>query len=188
VKRLLILVALLVPLDAFATELKIATWNLDWLTTRPAGAVGLPADVIPRSDDDFNRLAQYASELKADVVAIQEVDGLPVASKVFPLDQYSIHMTGDHVTQRVGIVVRRGLRYDINPDLTALSANHLRSGADLTLHLGASDLRILAVHLKRGCNTAPPKKAKSRDCETLWEQIPPLTIGSLFGVRKPFHS
>jgi endonuclease/exonuclease/phosphatase family metal-dependent hydrolase len=175
VKHLIILLALLVSFPAAAAELKIATWNLDWLTTRSAGDPELPPDVTPRAEEDFTRLAQYAKDLDADVVAIQEVDGFAAASKVFPRDQYSIHMTRDHVVQRVGIVVRRGLRYDINPDLTALGAKHLRSGADITLHLGGSDLRILAVHLKTGCRDVPLTKTKSRVCEELRDQIAPLS-------------
>lgn len=174
-KCVVFLFALLMPLRAFSAELKVATWNLDWLTTRSAGDPDLPSDVTPRSEDDFGRLAQYAKELDADVVAIEEVDGFSAATKVFSRDQYSIHMTHDHVVQRVGIVVRRGLRYDVNPDVTALGGKHLRSGADITLHLGASDLRILAVHLKKGCREVPLPKAKSRVCEELRDQIPPLT-------------
>jgi endonuclease/exonuclease/phosphatase family metal-dependent hydrolase len=174
-KRLLALLVFLHPLPAVSADLKIATWNLDWLTTRSAGEAGLPADVTPRSDDDFARLAQYAQELNADVVAIEEIDGFPAATKVFPRDQYSIHMTRDHVVQRVGIAVRRGLHYDKNPDVTALAANHLRSGADITLHLGASDLRVLAVHLKKGCRDAPMATAKGRACLELREQIPALS-------------
>ena len=170
-----LLLILLVPLAAQAADLKIATWNLNWLTTRAAGDRGLPADVMPRSDDDFGRLAEYARELNADVVAIQEVDGFPAASKVFPRDQYAIHMTRDHVVQRVGIAVRRPLRYDANPDVDALSANHLRSGADITLHLGGSDLRVLAVHLKKGCREVPMAKARSLSCEELRDQLPILT-------------
>ncbi len=169
-----VLLALLLPLPAFCAELKIATWNLDWLTTRSAGDRSLPSDVTPRSEEDFNRLAQYAQKLNADVVAIEEVDGFAAASKIFPRDGYSIHMTRDHVVQRVGIVVRRGLRYDMNPDLTGLSSNHLRSGADITLHLGTSDLRILAVHLKKGCREVPLPNANSHVCEELREQVPLL--------------
>jgi endonuclease/exonuclease/phosphatase family metal-dependent hydrolase len=175
VKRVLMLIALLFPAQAFSAELKIATWNLDWLTTRPAGDRGLPNDVTPRSEEDFGRLAQYAKELDADIVAIQEVDGFPAASKVFSREDYSIHMTRDHVVQRVGIVVRRGLRYDMNPDLTAISGNHLRSGADITLHLGGSDLRVLAVHLKKGCRDIPLERARGRACEALQDQVSPLS-------------
>lgn len=173
-KRILVLLCLLLPLPALSAELKIATWNLNWLTTRSPGDPDLPSDVMPRSDGDFALLAQYAKELNADVVAIEEIDGFAAATKVFAHDQYSIHMTHDHVVQRVGIVVRRGLRYDINPDLTALNGHHLRSGADITLHLGTSDLRILAVHLKKGCREVPLPDAKSRVCEELRAQVPPL--------------
>src|SRR4051812_2191226 len=95
-------------------------------------------------------------------------------ARVFPKDQYSIHMTRDHVTQRVGIAVRRGLRYDINPDVTPLSANHLRSGADITLHVGGSDLRLLAVHLKKGCREKSMAKARSQPCQELRDQLGPL--------------
>jgi endonuclease/exonuclease/phosphatase family metal-dependent hydrolase len=174
VTRILILLLLLSPFRAQSAELKVATWNLDWLTTRSAGDRGLPSDVTPRSDEDFGRLAQYARDLNADVVAIEEVDGFAAASKVFPRDQYSIHMTRDHVVQRVGIAVRRGLRYDVNPDLTELSGDHLRSGADITLHLAGSDMRVLAVHLKKGCRDVPLGRARSKACNALRDQLPPL--------------
>jgi endonuclease/exonuclease/phosphatase family metal-dependent hydrolase len=174
VRRLLILLALLAPVPCVAADLKIATWNLNWLTTREAGDPGLPPDVRPRAEDDFARLAQYAAELNADVVAIEEVDGWGSAAKLFPRDGYSIHMTRDHVTQRVGIVVRRGLRYDANPDVTALAENHLRSGADITLHLPAGTLRVLAVHLKKGCRDQPLARAQSQACRELRDQAGPL--------------
>lgn len=174
-KKYVCLLALLLPLQAYAADLKIATWNLDWLTTRHAGDRALPADVTPRSDQDFDRLAQYAKDLNADVVAIEEVDGFQAATRVFPRDVYSVHMTHDRVVQRVGIAVRRSLRYDVNPDLTALSEHHLRSGADITLHLDAGDLRILAVHLKKGCRNAPLSRASTIACQDLREQVAPLT-------------
>lgn len=172
IKRLLFLLTILLPFPALSADLKIATWNLNWLTIRPAGDRGLPADVKPRVEEDFTRLAQYARDLKADVIAIQEVDGFPAATKLFPRDLYSVHMTRDHVVQRVGIVVRRGLKYDMNPDITALGENHLRSGADITLHLGSSDLRVLAVHLKTGCRNQPLPKAHDRTCLILRDQVP----------------
>ncbi len=171
-KRILSLLALLVAQPALSAELKIATWNLDWLTTRPAGDPGLPTDVTPRTEEDFARLAGYAADLNADLIAIQEVDGFRAATKIFPPDRYSIHMTRDHVIQRVGIVVRRGLKYDMNPDVTALGIDHLRSGADITLHLPGTDLRVLAVHLKTGCRNQPLPKAHDRSCSELRDQIP----------------
>ncbi len=172
--RLLAVLAILLPLPASAEDLKVATWNLNWLTTRPTGDRALPSDVQSRTDEDFGLLARYAQELSADLIAIEEVDGFRAASKLFPREQYSIHMTRDHVVQRVGIVVRRGLHYNSNPDVTDLSEDHLRSGADITLHLGASDLRVLAVHLKTGCWTQPLPRSHRPACRELLDQEAPL--------------
>ncbi len=175
---LIALACLLLPALAGAAELKVATWNLDWLTERPTGDPALPADVHVRAPEDFDRLRQYATQLDADVIAIQEVDGRAVAARIFPPERYSIHMTHDDVVQRVGIVVRRGLAYDVNPDVTALElgpGQRLRSGADITLHLAAGPLRVLAVHLKTGCDDAPlTRSARRRSCAELRAQIPPL--------------
>jgi endonuclease/exonuclease/phosphatase family metal-dependent hydrolase len=162
---------------AHAAELKVATWNLNWLTERPDGDPALPSDVHGRSAADFDRLRQYAAELNADVVAIEEVDGRAAAARVFPAERYSIHLTRDDVVQRVGIVVRRGLHYDVNPDVTAIEGPpglRLRSGADITLHLGSQTLRILAVHLKTGCADAPLSRSRRRSCVELRAQVPPL--------------
>ena len=110
------------------------------------------------------------TNLNADVIAIQEVDGRAVAARLFPADRYSIHMTHDDVVQRVGIVVRRGLPYDVNPDVTGLDVDphqHLRSGADITLHFGAMVTRILAVHLKTGCHDSSLTRHARRSCVEL---------------------
>jgi endonuclease/exonuclease/phosphatase family metal-dependent hydrolase len=179
--RLLPLLILLLPVFARAADLKVATWNLDWLTTREVGDRVLPADVTPRSAEDFDRLARYVRILNADVVAIEEVDGRSAASRLFPRDQYSIHMTRDHVTQRVGIAVRRNLRYDVNPDVTGLGIGHLRSGADITLHLGAADLRVLAVHLKKGCRDKRAA-AGSPACRELRDQA--QLLGDWIAARR----
>ena len=174
---LLLLLGLLLPALAQAADLKIATWNLNWLTTRALGDPALPSDVTPRQPADFDRLRAYADQLDADVIAIQEVDGRAVAERLFPPDRYSIHMSRDHVLQRVGIAVRRGLHYDVHPDVTAIAgeaSEHLRSGVDITLDLPNAPLRLLAVHLKTGCADQAPRKAASRACVELKAQIVPL--------------
>ncbi len=168
-----LVVLLHLPCIAAAAELKLATWNLEWLTTADRG---LPTDVRPKQPQDIDLLRRYASELDADVIAVQEVDGPAIAAQVFPPDKYSIHMSRDHVVQRVGIVVRRGIAYSVNPDLTGLDVDpghQLRSGADITLRL-EPPLRVLAVHLKTGCFDQRLSAATRRTCAELREQIPPL--------------
>jgi endonuclease/exonuclease/phosphatase family metal-dependent hydrolase len=170
--RVAVLLALLVlARSAAAEELKLATWNLEWLTVRSSEAADLPPDAHPKRAEDIETLNHYAAELNADVIAIQEVDGAAVAARVFPTDKYSIHMSHDHEVQRVGVVVRRGLRYDVNADLTDLNVNHrLRSGVDITLRLDPAPLRLLAVHLKTGCFDRPLNERGRGDCAELREQ------------------
>jgi endonuclease/exonuclease/phosphatase family metal-dependent hydrolase len=165
--------SVLLPRLGVATELKLSTWNLEWLTDRQAGDRELPADAHPKQPADIDLLQQYATQLDADVIAIEEVDGPIVAARVFTRDKYSIHMSRDHVVQRVGIVVRRGIHYDVNPDVTTLDVgprHALRSGVDITLTLEPAPLRILAVHLKTGCFDRPLNKEPHGACEELEEQ------------------
>jgi endonuclease/exonuclease/phosphatase family metal-dependent hydrolase len=154
-----------------AAELKIATWNLNWLTSR---TTGLPSDVKPRQPEDFDRLRGYGVELNADLVAIEEVDNTETARRIFPAEAYSIHMSRDRVRQRVGIAVRRGLAYDVNPDVTAIALDpvaHLRSGVDITLHISSGSLRVLAVHLKQGCQYLAFGRSPRTTCVTLMSQF-----------------
>ena len=167
----LILVSALLVWPVQAAELKVATWNLNWLTSREAG---LPADVKPRAAEDFDRLRAYAGELDADLVAFQEVDNRETAWRVFAPDRYSLHMSRDHVRQRVGFAIRRGLQYESNPDVTALAGdplNRLRSGVDITLTLPSRPLRVLAMHLKTGCHYASLGGTPRGSCATLlWQR------------------
>ena len=178
--RGLLLLLLLVPLPARAVELKFATWNLEWLTARPAGDPELPADVRPKRPEDVERLRRYAAILAADVVAFEEVDGPEIAARIFPPDRYRLHVTADRVVQRTGIAIRNGIAFTANPDLTALdfyppaARFRLRSGADVTLELPGGRLRVLAVHLKTGCREDPLASSARPACRTLREQIGPL--------------
>lgn len=157
-----------------AADLKFTTWNLNWLTTRPAGSPGLPPDLKTRAPEDFQRLRAYALELDADIVAVQEVDTYDALRQVFPPDRYVLHLTRDRVTQKVGIAIRRGLRHDINPDVQLSSdpASPVRAGLDVTLT--ASNLRLLVVHLKQGCREPKQDRSGGRDCVIFHGQTDPL--------------
>ncbi len=174
--RFLVLLVLFLTGPANAAELKLATWNLEWLTLRPAGDPALPGDVQPKRPEGLARLRAYAAVLNADVVAMQEVDGPGAAETVFPPERYAVHMTADHVVQRVGFAVRRGLHFTENPDLMALElpGSRLRSGADITLDWPGGRLRLLAVHLKQGCRQERLSDTKRASCPVLRTQLAAL--------------
>jgi len=174
---LLLLLLALIALPADARTLKIATWNLEWLTLRPAGDPALPSGVLPKTADAISRLRGYAAHLNADVVAFEEVDGAGMATRVFPADQYQIVVVDGTEVQRVGFAIRRGIEFTRNPDLYALNLGNqgLRAGVDVTLDVDGNKLRLLGLHLKSGCSGIKlSRQDEATACAELHKQIPLL--------------
>ncbi|MGB8692536.1 MAG: endonuclease/exonuclease/phosphatase family protein [Steroidobacteraceae bacterium] len=180
-------------IDAPRSTLKLATWNLEWLLT-PAGFNALknrctpagdpqrhrqrsiPCDVaanLERSATDVAAMARYARQLDADVIAVQEADGVEAARQVFP--GYEFCFTGGPAVQNTGFAIRRGLPFRCGADLTALSlGDSVRRGATLVLYPGTRrELHLLGVHLKSGCARAQ-LDTREHSCERLARQAPAL--------------
>jgi endonuclease/exonuclease/phosphatase family metal-dependent hydrolase len=176
------------------TRLTLATWNAEWLmepatfdaligscTERGQRAPGsqrsIPCNLAPRarwSDEDLARLAAFAASTQADVFALQEVDGEAAAARLFP--GWSFCFTPRAHVQNTGFAIRPGIPHHCNAayrDL-GLPEDDVRWGADLTLYPGSRrELRLLAVHLKSGCNRDPLTKDE-RACQVLQRQVPVL--------------
>lgn len=174
---LLTLLFVLLALPAAAQqEIKLATWNIAWLTLKRTGDPDLPQGVRSRTPEDFSLLRGYANRLNADVVALQEIDGEQVAARVFDASNYVIHLTDERDTQRPGFAIRRTLRVTRNADLAELdiragARRSLRRGADVTVETASGTrLRLLSVHLDAGCREEPLGRDATRDCEGLARQ------------------
>jgi endonuclease/exonuclease/phosphatase family metal-dependent hydrolase len=173
---LALLLALLAAPAAAQTDIRLAAWNIAWLTLKPEGHPALPRGVAGKRPQDLELLRRYAERLDADIVALQEVDGQLAAARVFDATRYEIHLTDEPDVQRPGFAWRRGLRVTRNPDLVGLdlfpaARFSLRRGADVTLEtLGGSRLRLLSVHLDAGCREGPLRAPNSSDCDKLARQ------------------
>lgn len=170
--RIFLTILLLAAAPLQAAEIKLATWNIAWLTLRPGHDRALPRDLTPRRAEDFSRLAAYARRLDADILALQEVDGPEAAARVLDARDYQFFFPDEHDIQRTGFAVRRTLRAIRNADLEALDPIpnerfSLRRGTDITVEVEGRMLRLLSVHLKAGCREAGDT---GRDCETLMGQ------------------
>lgn len=175
------------------STLRMATWNLEWLIAprefRELTATCLPrnaspgnreryipcnvADELQRSEADFRALRKVASELDADVIALQEVDGLSAARKVFPKHEFCF--TKRPGVQNNGFAIRKGIPFRCAPDVESLSlGGRVRSGAHLVLFPDdRREIHLLSVHLKSGCPRRPLDDSR-RDCATLAKQVPLL--------------
>ena len=131
---------------ANAAEIKIASWNIYWLTSEDPNH-------HRRKANDYARLAQYANDLDAEVIALQEVDA-GFVRKVFPLQQYRIELSHrDRTQQRTGFAIRKGIRYRRLPDYRDLSTKWgLRYGTVIELEVGGKKIDVMSVHLKSGCH------------------------------------
>lgn len=173
--RALALALLLLATPANAAELKLSTWNLDWLTTRSPDDPALPRDLARRTPGDWRLLAGYAQRLAADIVALQEVDGPEAAGRLFPTADYALFFSRENDVQRTGFAIRRGIRAIQNADLDGLDLNpnasrSLRRGADVTVELNGISLRLLSIHLKSGCIDGPLAEPRSRECDDVARQ------------------
>lgn len=185
--------------DAAGRPLKIATWNLEHLAE--ANGVGCR----PRTFADYAALRSHVAKLDADVIAFQEVETKGAAERVFDPATYDVIISnrpnsgrgggcygapGQSIRkQDVGFAIRKGVRWTRNADVQDLGLGNpdLRWGVDITLKQGAP-LRLLAVHLKSGCNSG--RAASDADCPVLFNQEPVLerwidarvTAGEAFAI------
>jgi len=210
--RVLIAIATLASLAtlvqaAVPTELKIATWNLEWFmkpeTMRALAPACTPADAprdgarravpcdvaheLARSREDIAALRRYAEILGADIVALQEVDGPEAARLVF--HGYEFCFSGRIAVQNNGFAIRRGLPFSCGPELLDLSMNDdVRRGVELRVFPGTpQELRLLSVHLKSGCARDPLDSTRA-GCTVLARQVPVLErwIDARANEHKPF--
>ena len=195
-------------------KVRIGSWNVEYLMTpathlalrdncaQNGGMVGgddrtLPCAITkrePRTPADYTSLRNYATQLKADIVALQEVDGPDAAALVFPGYDYCFSSRGH--TQKNGFAIRRGLPFRCEPEYDALSLdNAVRRGVVATFFPGTiNEFRLMSVHLKSGC-PAGPLTAEGRNCELLSRQVAPLeawidaeaAAGRRFGVLGDFN-
>jgi 5'-nucleotidase (lipoprotein e(P4) family) len=195
-------------------RVRIASWNVEYLMT-PATHLALRADCAqnggmvggddrtlpcaitqrePRTPQDYASLRSYAAKLRADIVALQEVDGPDAAEQVF--SGYDFCFSTRAHTQKNGFAIRRGLPHRCEPEYEPLSLNNaVRRGVVVTFFPGTdNEFRLMSVHLKSGC-PAGPLTAPGRNCELLSKQVAPLeawiegeaNAGHRFGLLGDFN-
>lgn len=149
---------------AQARDYLVATWNLEWMTSRceclPRGGEGLCEirDGRQQRAQDWAGLKAIAQGMNADIVAFQEVDGAETAANVFDPAVYDVVSTQEDDVQRTGFAIRKGIRWTQEPDLVELDTKprkgcgpSLRRGAVVTVDFDGKPTTLVSLHLKSGC-------------------------------------
>ena len=162
----------------------IATWNVEHLAYPP------DTGCKPRSASDLAALQDYARQLNADVIALQEVASVQAVSQLFPAtdwqlflsdrpdsEPYECRESGSPSTQqKVAWAVRNTInvtRVQPHPQF-GLDLPGLRHGLELIVDSPLGELRLLNVHLKSGCFVDNYSRADSEACQIFARQAPVL--------------
>ena len=102
----LLTLSLFLPTSTYAKVLKVATWNIAWLGS---------GEYNTRTNKDYTELANYAKQLNADIISLQEVESAEYAKKVFG-DEYNYYFSTKDWVQRVGVAVRKSSGLSVQGD------------------------------------------------------------------------
>lgn len=154
-------------LNAQSDFIKVATWNMQWLNKEAA------TGMVPRDQQDYQRLRLYAKLLDADVIALQEVDGPEAARRLLSNKDYQFVFSTRRHTQRVGFAIKRQhyVVQQLRLSEFALNSNRLRQAVLVTIDFGKQQIDFLAVHLKSGCFTDELSVSDKRSCQLLLRQL-----------------
>lgn len=179
-KKLLLLCALhLFPSASIADELVIATWNIANLH-HIEGEKPRPW-ANPRDTIDYERLAEIARKINADIIALQEIGSPRAAAKIFDENRYHIIISDryhqdssdgpieDSDKAVKGIYTAFAIDkqkfpkpvvqtisalsiQNVEIDREGMPANHVtRSGLAFNFSIKDQKIRLLNVHLKSSC-------------------------------------
>lgn len=178
-----LLLVVLMASPAAAGTLKLATWNIYWLTETAHNK---------RTAADYERLQTYAERLDADVIALQEVENEWLLKKVFDPARYVFEVStriGQRDTQKTAFAIRRGVSYRRLTDNAALNVTgSLRHGTVIELRRGDQTVDVMAVHMKSGCFAGDLDQPSKDACKKLKRQIRPFEawIHQRIKAGKPF--
>jgi len=173
---------------SFAVELTLATWNIANLHHETG--VPLRDGSAAREDVDYERLAETAASLAADVIALQEIGSPAALERIFSPDDYHLVISGRYTAgdenrppEERDIYTAVAISRSAFPDLPtvetveAFSIQHIdlsRDGTEASIrptrsaihvmfeHKGQS-ISFLNVHLKSSCHQFPLRDVEDQN-------------------------
>lgn len=168
----MMLFLLSLPLPIYAAPLKIAEWNMEWLHRNNN------TGMIKRVDADYQAYLRYSNSINADIVVMEEVDGVQAAQRVLDPRKYNFLFTSRRNVQNVGIAYTNRLNLVSSTEIDALDVdgnNGLRYGLEMrfsdTQSRNNQEFIVLAVHLKSLCFDDSVTNPTNAACEKLSRQL-----------------
>lgn len=150
-------------------RIRLATWNIATLHREIGGRIF--HDSAAREPVDYERIRCYSRLLDADIIAVQEIDGIEALRRVIDTDVYDLHMSGRSAHQNTGFAFKKGLDVTTRPDFEALDVGRVRRGTRIDLSHNGKTIKLMSVHLKSGCFS---NSSSGSACTKLQAQVPVL--------------
>ncbi|WP_172403270.1 endonuclease/exonuclease/phosphatase family protein [Ensifer aridi] len=186
----LVAVAGLATYGVEAAELKLASWNIGNLASKPGVALRGHA----RDEAEYQHIRDILARLEPDVIALQEMGSIGSARAVLG-DSYaivfekrctnnSVHCNEDVDDIFTAIAYKKSLGKLTEVQVPQLSVMHtsecangtprpVRGGVGLEIRRGNETVVVLSVHLKASCkrNDNETERDQADDCATLMKQV-----------------
>ena len=173
--------ALLVLLSSCSPKVRFISWNMEHL------AENVGEGCLPREESDYEAMRVFAASLQADVVALQEVESVKAVARVFPEEEWNIIVSNRPASraydcwgngkkstqQRVGLVIRKGVKYEEVGEFKELSLDRegLRYGLVAKVIHGKDTLEVMSIHMKSGCFVQDYSTSNRPACEVFEQQV-----------------
>lgn len=170
--------------DGADSEYRLVAWNIEHLAENNGEGC------VARSDQDYEKLRNFAATMNADVVALQEVESVKAVARVFPENEWEIVLSdrpssGSYecrgsgrpsTQQRVAFAVKKGIPFEKIESFKELALNNpgLRYGLVIRLTGTSEPLEVMNVHMKSGCFVNDYSASDRDACETFEQQVPVL--------------
>ncbi|WP_070966759.1 endonuclease/exonuclease/phosphatase family protein [Vibrio sonorensis] len=157
-------------------SVKLMSWNIEWLASQ-SGSTPIQAK---RTENDYQKLAEYFSTTQPDILAFQEINDIKAIQKVVGSD-YAIILSDradqsfrsnqfNGINQYTGFAVNKAFTVSNRKDLILDSrpSSKLRFASYLVVETESNQtLHLLSVHLKAGCSG---RFKSSNNCHILKKQ------------------
>ncbi|USD66741.1 endonuclease/exonuclease/phosphatase family protein [Vibrio sp. SCSIO 43136] len=171
----------LISMNLAAQPIKVASWNIEWLSTHESKDIKQSL----RSEQDFDKLADYFEKLDSEILAFQEVNDVTAIRKVVGND-YHVFFSDridvpskifDNINQFTGFAIDKSFSVTDPNDIDLLPNQRHKLRFATYVIIEREDLsepvHLLSVHLKARCMGA---RKNSRDCDQLAMQSKALNL------------
>ncbi|MBY7649083.1 MAG: hypothetical protein C4617_00985 [Candidatus Liberibacter europaeus] len=182
-----IFLIIFIPNENRAQKVRIASWNINTLSEKSGHSI-LKNSII-REDRDYDILRNYAQEIGADIVSMQEMGSYNAVKRIFPEDKWEILFSGNSSWENLllkngngqnihtAIVVRKDTIKILKTSYLSMNTEGMyqnrgsRKAIEMLFEVNGKEFWLLGIHLKSFCFLDRLENQYNSSCSILKLQI-----------------